>query len=102
MSRGLNLDGVEISVIKALGFSGGDISGRQLMERVTDLEEAELIDTLKGLIAIGYVVSDKATFRNKEELEAAHVSVNSGYARDLKEALNPRPEKPKSKRVRRE
>lgn len=102
MSRDLNLDGVEISLIKALGFSGGEISGKELMERVPELEQAEIIDTIKGLISVGYVLSDKAVFRDRDELEGAHFNVNSGYARELKEALNPRPEKPKSKRVRRE
>ena len=104
MSKGreINLDGGEISIIKALGTGGGEIDGETLLERVSELDEAELIDTLKGLIALGYVSSDKNSFHNKEELRKGNFQVNSGYAKDLREALDPRPEKPKSKRVRRE
>jgi hypothetical protein len=37
-----------------------------------------------------------------EEMRKATFRVNSGYSKELREALDPRPEKPKSKRVRRE
>ena len=103
MGRDINLDGVEISVIKGLGFGGGGVSGKTLRERVPDLEDAEIMDSVRGLMAIGYVVSDKAGFHTAEEFEKANFHVNSGYARDLKESLNPNlREKPKSRRVRRE
>jgi hypothetical protein len=100
--REINLDGSEISIIKAIGIGGGEISGATLMERCADLAEAELIDTVKGLMAIGYVDADKTGFYKKEELEANVFRVNSGYAKELKDALNPKPEVKKSKRVRRE
>jgi hypothetical protein len=35
-------------------------------------------------------------------LKRTSLHVNSGYTKDLREALNPQPAKPKSKRVRRE
>lgn len=98
----LHLDGSEISVIKAIGMGGGDVTGDQLQEKVAELELAELIDTLKGLIALGYVLCDRNTIHNREELEKARFHVNSGYVRDLKEAINPQQQKPKSRRVRRE
>lgn len=98
----INLDGGEISVIKALGTGGGDTSGKVLLERVSDLEVAELIDTLRGLVSQGFVTTDKDSFHSKEELEKANFHVNSGYARELRDAIDPRPEKIKSKRVRRE
>lgn len=101
-SNDLNLDGAEISVLKALGLGGGEVSGVDLMKRVQDLEPAELIDTLKGLISQGFVDADKTGFYSTEEIGPLHFMVNSGYSKDLKDALNPRPEGPKSRRVRRE
>ncbi len=102
MSREINLDGVEISILKAIGVGGGEISGQQLVSRVPHLAYAELVDSLKGMISLGYVVSDKQAFRNPDELDAVRVHINSGYSRELKDAMDPRPEKAKSKRVRRE
>lgn len=98
----LNLDGAEISVLKALGLGSGGITGEDLVKRVQDLEPAELIDTLKGLIGQGFVDADKDAFYSLEELGPIHFMVNSGYTKDIKEALDPRPEAPKSRRVRRE
>lgn len=102
--RDINLDGGEISVLKALGVGSGEMNGKDLMMRLGgDLVPAELIETLKGLMAVGYVEADKHAFYKAEDLENIHFQVNSGYSKDLKEALNPQPQKPrKSKRVRRE
>lgn len=102
MPRDIILDGVEISILKAVGIGGGEISGEQLVARVPHLAYAELADALKGMISMGYIVSDKQSFRNSDELDIARFHVNSGYSRELKDALDPRPEKPKSRRVRRE
>jgi hypothetical protein len=101
-SSDINLDGGEISVLKALGLGGGGITGEDLAKRVQDLEPAELIDTLKGLIAMGYVDADKDAFYSLEEMGAIHFMVNSGYSKDLKDAIDPKPQAPKSRRVRRE
>ena len=103
MSRDLHLDGGEISVIKALGMGGSGISGDELLKRVPELVGPELLDVLKDLMMMGYVIADKQSFHNMDELSAVHFHVNSGYAKDLKEAIDPSTrEKPKSKRVRRE
>ena len=104
MSRGgdINLDGAETSVLKALGLGGSEVEGKELAERLPDFVIAELIDTLQGLSAMGYVDADKGSFHNREEFEKTHFRVNSGYSRDLKDALDPRPEVKKSRRVRRE
>ncbi len=102
MASNINLDGGEISIIKALGMSGGEVSGEQLAERVPDMVGAELLDAMKGLVMIGYVVTDSPSFNKMADFEKAKFHVNSGYSRDLKEALDPTPEKPKSRRVRRE
>ena len=103
MARDIQLDGGEIGVIKALGTGGAETSGEELMAKLQGMSAVELIDVLKGLIQMGYVDADKNSFHNDEELRAAHFHVNTGYARDLREALDPREDaKPKSRRVRRE
>jgi hypothetical protein len=98
--RELHLDGAEITVLKAMGR--GSVSGDQLAEEVRGLEEAELIDTLQGLIMQGLVDTDISSFYNLEEMKKGNFQVNSGYSRELKEALDPRPQPKKSRRVRRE
>ncbi|HEX8295159.1 MAG TPA: hypothetical protein VF593_02585 [Chthoniobacteraceae bacterium] len=100
--RELNLDGAETSVIKAIGLSGSEISGEDLISRCSDIMSAELVDTLKGLMMVGYVVADRANFHSIEEIKPIGFRVNSGYTKDLREALDPQRAKPKSKRVRRE
>ncbi len=103
MSREINLDGGEVTVLKAIGLSGTHVSGEQLIKNVPGFEDAELIDTLQGLMMTGYVISDKHSFHTRKELEQANFNVNTGYIRELRDALDPsrRPEK-KSRRVRRE
>ena len=101
-SREINLDGTEISVIKALGFGSSDTLGGDLIERCSDLPIAELIDCVQGLMSIGYVTADKSGFYKKEDMEKVWFRVNSGYMKDLREALDPRPQVKKSRRVRRE
>ena len=102
--REINLDGGEVSVIKALGVGSGEMNGEDLITRLGgDLVPAELIDTLKGLIMMGYVEADKNAFYKEEDLKGIHFRVNYGYSKDLREALSPQQVKPKkSKRVRRE
>ena len=102
MGREIQLDGTEISVIKALGIGGSEIDGGALIARCEDLEIAELIDTLHGLIMQGFVDADASSFYNAKEMKEINFRVNSGYSKDLKEALDPRPQQKQSKRIRRE
>ena len=101
MGHDIQLDGHEITIIKAMGIHGTEVTGDLLMERIPEMVSAELSDVLKGLIMQGYVEADKRSFYSEEDLRSTHFNVNSGYSRDLKEALDPRPKK-KSRRVRRE
>jgi hypothetical protein len=101
MSKEINLDGTETSIIKALGFGSGEMSGATLASLASELGSAELIDTVKGLISVGYVSCDRS-FQDEEEFKVVNFHINSGYARELKEALNPGRPQPKSRRVRRE
>jgi hypothetical protein len=104
MSREINLDGGEITVLKALGLGGTHIPGDQLIEKVPEFAEAELLDTLQGLIMTGYVCTDKQSMHDMEDIKRATFHVNSGYSRELRDAIDPRRRdlnKP-SRRVRRE
>ena len=98
----LNLDGGEIAIIKAIGLSGSDMRGDDLMERVSDLDVSELIDSLKGLISVGFVEADKSNFYDEEDMKSVYFHVNSGYAKELRDAMDPDKERPKSRRMRRE
>jgi len=98
----LNLDGGEISIIKAIGLSGSDMRGDDLLERVRDLDVSELVDTLKGLISVGFVEADKSNFYDEEDMKGVYFHVNSGYAKELRDAMDPNKERPKSRRMRRE
>ena len=101
MSREINLSGGEISLLKALGLSGSSISGRMLLDKVGELEPAEFLDELDGLISLGYVLSDKVNVRTMEDVERASFRVNASYARDLKDALQPGRRRDKEQRRRR-
>ena len=64
----------------------------------------QVVDKSDSLAAfMGYVEADKNSFYRSEDLKNIHFRVNSGYSKDLRDALNPQQIKPKkSKRVRRE
>ena len=98
----INLDGGEITILKALGLGGSEVDGETLLGRVVPMDAAEVIDTLKGLVMLGYVSADNSSFHAVEEMKKMNFRVNSGYSKDLKEALDPQPQRGKSKRIRRE
>lgn len=89
MSRDIKLDGGEITVLKTLGLSGTQMGGKVLLERTEGMELAELLDSLNGLIMLGYVLSSKVNLRTEDDMERTLLRVNPSYSRDLKEALNP-------------
>jgi hypothetical protein len=102
MGREIQLDGGEVTIIKCLGTGSNEVEGSVLLERCEGLESAELIDILKSLMSMGYVDSDNESFHDEEGFKRAHFRVNSGYAKDLKDAIDDRPQPKVSKRVRRE
>ena len=89
VERDIKLDGGEVSIIKALGLSGSFLGGKFLIERIGEVEEVELMDTINGLIDQGFVLSSKVHVHTKDDLERAAFRVNPSYARDLKDALRP-------------
>jgi len=101
MRREINLSGGEISLLKTMGLSGGTIYGKLLVEHVGDMEQAEFLDELNGLISLGYVLCDKVTVRTVEDVERAVFRVNASYARDLRDAIQPGRRRERQQRRRR-
>lgn len=89
MRREIKLSGGEITLLKTLGLSGTPVYGKILLERIGEMEQAELLDEVNGLISQGYVLCDKVNVRTTEDVERAVFRVNASYARDLRDALNP-------------
>jgi hypothetical protein len=102
MKREINLSGGEITLLKTLGLSGTPVYGKLLLERIGEMEQAELLDELSGLISQGNVLADKVNIRTMEDVERSVFRVNASYARDLRDALSPgRRREEKSRRRRR-
>ncbi|HXP35013.1 MAG TPA: hypothetical protein VN827_05665 [Chthoniobacterales bacterium] len=89
MHREINLSGGEITLLKTMGLSGTPVYGKQLAERIGEMESAEFLDELTGLISLGYILCDKVSVRTMEDVEHAVFRVNASYARDLRDALHP-------------
>jgi hypothetical protein len=101
MRHELNLSGGEITLLKTMGLGGTPVFGKLLIERVGDMETAEFLDTLEGLISLGYVVSDKVSLRTMEDVERAVFRVNASYARELRDAIRPGHRREQERRRRR-
>lgn len=89
MHREISLTGSEISLLKMLGLSGSPTYGKLLIEHVGEMEQAEFLDDLSGLMSQGYVLSDKVNVRTMEDVERANFRVNASYTRDLKDSIQP-------------
>ena len=93
MGHDINLSGGDITMIKSIGLAGSAVNGETLMGRCSGMGEAEIIESLKDLIALGYVVADNETFHTGSDIAKIQFRVNTSYARDLKESLDPQPKK---------
>ena len=56
-----------------------------------ELEVAEIVDSLRGLIAQGFVEADSNCFCDEDDMEEVNFRINSGYSKDLKDAIDPKP-----------
>ncbi len=88
-------------MLKTLGLSGMATSGKMLIERSNSMETAEFLDTLDGLMQLGFVLSSKVNISKMEEVERASFRVNPSYSRDLKDAMRPQSRKEDKGRRRR-
>ena len=89
MRREINLSGGEITLLKTMGLSGAPTFGKVLIQRIGEMETAEFLDELNGLISLGYVLSEEMKVRSVEDVVRSVFRVNASYARDLRDALNP-------------
>ena len=89
MRREIQLNGGEITILKAIGLSGSAMAGKFLLERIEEVEAGEFIDTLDGLLAMGYLLATKVNIKTLEDVERTSFRVNPSYAHDLKDALDP-------------
>jgi hypothetical protein len=90
MARDIKLSGGEITILKAVGFGGTQLYGKLLLDRLgEDIIAAEFLDTLEGLMSMGYVLSNKVNVRTMDDVQRAFFRVNPVHARDLKDATNP-------------
>lgn len=101
MRRDINLSGGEITLLKTMGLSGAPTFGKLLIERIGEMEAAEFLDELNGLISLGYVLSDKVILRSTEDVERSVFRVNASYARDLRDAIQPGRRREQTRRRRR-
>ena len=98
----ISLNGGEISILKTIGLGGGLMAGVQLAQRMNEMEPAEFIDSLEGLMAVHYVLSNKVTIRTMDDVKSASFHVNPAFARELRDAVYPsRARKPETRRRRR-
>ena len=79
------------------------MGGKFLLDRIEEVEAGEFIDTLDGLLAMGYLLATKVNIKTLEDVERTSFRVNPSYAHDLKDALDPnlRREAEKQRRRRR-
>lgn len=101
MKREINLSGGEITLLKAMGLSGAPVFGKLLIDQMGEMESAEFLDELNGLVSLGYVLSDKVNMRTMEDVERSVFRVNASYARDLRDAIQPSRRRETARRRRR-
>jgi hypothetical protein len=101
VAREINLSGGEITLLKTMGLSGSPIFGRLLIEHMGEMEPAEFLDELSGLMSLGYVLADKVNVRTMEDVERTVFRVNASYARDLRDAIQPGRRREQQRRRRR-
>ena len=101
MRREINLSGGEITFLKTMGLSGAPTFGKVLIQRIGEMETAEFLDELNGLISLGYVLSEKMKVRSVEDVERSVFRVNASYARDLRDAIQPGRRREQTRRRRR-
>ncbi len=96
----ISLDGIEITIIKSIGFGGAPVLGKDLRAKLTNLQAKEIAEVLKNLSDVGFVVTSN-DFSDHKEMDDVTFFVNPGYAKQIQEAIDPEPQE-RGKRVRRQ
>ena len=89
MARELTLDGGEITLLKRIGLSGGQIYGKLLVDDLEQEEIAPFLETLIGLLDQNYILTNKVNIRLIEDVEKAFFRVNPAFSVALRDAVNP-------------
>src|SRR3954469_11427292 len=89
MQTEIDLDGGEITMLKALGTSGTPMVGKILRKQVSDMGDSEFVETLSGLMDRGYVMSSKVNVMKIEDVPHSFFRTNPSYSRDLRDAMRP-------------
>ena len=89
MSSEITLTGGEITLLKQIGMSGGSVFGKILVSRIEKEDAGEFLDTLKGLMDQGFVVSNRVNLRQIEEVQRAFFRVNPAHVVELRDAVHP-------------
>lgn len=89
MGREISLTGGEITVLKTIGLGGAPMSGANLLQKVDDLGEAEVIDILQGLMAQDYILSSKLSIRRIDDVKDSSFRVSPTNSRELRHAISP-------------
>jgi hypothetical protein len=79
----IQLNGGEITILKAIGLSSTSMAGKFLIDRMEEVEAGDLIDTLRGLLAMGYLHARKVNVRTLEDVQRTSFRVNPSYAHVL-------------------
>jgi hypothetical protein len=72
-----------------------------MAERMNEMEAAEFLDTLDGLLTMDYVLSDRVTVRTMDEVKGANFRASPAHARELRDAVYPSRAKAEPRRRRR-
>ena len=99
MQTEIDLDGGEITMLKALGTSGTPMVGKILRRQVSDMGDPEFVETLAGLMDRGYVMSSKVNVMKIEDVPHSFFRTNPSYSRDLRDAMRPGSRRDEKKEV---
>lgn len=102
MGQNIPLDGGEITVLKSLGVNGTPVAGEVVAKICEKMDPSELVSIMKGLVDLGFVICEVENITNLDDIKTQDFQINSSYAKDLKNAMNPEEEPKKSKRIRRD
>ena len=89
MGHEIQLSGGEITILKAIGLTGAPMGGKFLLDRIEEVEAGEFLDTIRGLLAMGYLLATKVNIKTLGDIERSSFRVNPSYVHDLKDALDP-------------
>ena len=89
MGQEITLSGGQMTLLKRIGLSGGQVYGKLLVSDVEKTETAEFLETLLELIDEGYILSNKVNIRLIEDVGRAFFRANPVHLVELRDAMHP-------------